>query len=355
MLLFGGMAYAATANPVVQGTHNSSIYKTGQTVTINGAINGDVFCAGQTVNVHATVHGDILCAGQTVNVDGQVFGSVRLAGQTVNLTAQVTHGASLVGQDLTVQSGARIGQDVSLAGQTVTVNGSVGRDISAASSNLTLASAVGRNVTAQVEQLTLNGGAKIGGSLTYTSPNVAQLQSGAVVSGKTTHNVTAVHHANRHAFLFFRLYWLVALIVFGIVLAAIFGRLFRRINPAWGTDFWIALLTGFVASIVVPIGILILFATVIGVPLALLVLLLWLVAALLSLPVSGYFTGSLLLRRSHPVLIMLVGTVILALLTLIPFVGWFIALIIYWLGVGIILVGIRRHYPRKIPVRSEGA
>jgi cytoskeletal protein CcmA (bactofilin family) len=347
--LFAGVAHAAGLNRTVTGITNHTIYTSGDTVTISGVVNGDIFCAAQTVTINATVNGDVICAGQVIDVNGMVNGNVRLAGQTVNLGAVVTRSASLVGQDVVITSSGRVGQDAGLLGQTATINGRVDRDVTTTSDALIINSSIGRNISATVNNLTLSGGARVAGNVAYYSPHTLQRNSGATVVGATAyHYRAAVHHTpitiSTAGFLFAEIYWLVALIVLGVVLVALMPRVFRGWNPVWGNRFWWLLLTGFVAMFAAPAIILLLTLSIVGIPLAILVLLLWLVIGLLSVPFAAYFTGSLIVPRLHPVLIVLIGGVILAILELIPILGWIIGVVAYWLGVGTVLAGLRRDY-----------
>lgn len=344
--VFTGMAYAAHQS--VQGTTNRTVYKVADTITIEGTVNGDVFCAGQTVNINATVNGDILCAGQTITVEGTVNGNVRLVGQTVNLAATVTGSASIAGQDVSLERTASVGRDASLAGQTVTLSGKIGRDLSGGVNNLVINNSVGRNVLLQTNQLTLDNRARIGGNLSYTSPNTLHKNGGAVVVGKTTYHKGQVErHGFNGVFWAWRFYWWVALIVLAVVLAALFPQLFRRWHPGGGAGLWWALLTGFIAMFVVPVAIFVLFITIIGAPLGLILLLLWLAAGLLSMALASYFVGSVISRNKlHPVLMALIGAVILGGLMAIPKVGSIFAILAYWLGIGMLLIGLKRSYHR---------
>ena len=343
-----GAVYAATGNQVVHGTVDHSVYEAGRTVTINGTINGDVLCAGQTVTVDATVNGDVLCAGENITVNGTVSGSVRLAGQTVHLGARVAHGAAMAGNDLVLEDAANVGDDLSLAGQTVVANGAVGRDLNGSGGAVTLGGPVGRNVSLHNDTLTLNSGANIVGSLTYTSNHQLQRHDGARVGGIISrHNVQAHQHAGI-SFIWLKLYWLAAMAVLGVVLVALFPRPFRRWTPAWGAGFWRALLVGFVAMFAVPVLGIVLLASVVGAPLGIMVALLWIVAAMVGAVFAAYFTGTLIVPKLHPVLIVLVGGIVLAVLELIPVLDWIVGVVAYWLGTGVLLTGLGRYYLRTV-------
>lgn len=348
-LTTGVTVYAAGGSQVTQGSADHSVYKVGDTVLVTGTINGDVFCVGQTVTIDATVNGDVLCTGQSVTVSGRVNGNVRLAGQDVNLSAVVTRGAAMAGQSVTVESAAQVGQDASLAAQSATIDGTVGRDLNGTAGMMTLGGRVGRNADLRVDNVTLGSTAAVADNLTYTSPNTLHRTAGAQVLGTIIHHKAAVHNrAGTGAFIWFEVYWLAAIVVLGVVLEALFPRLFWGWNPVYGAGFWWSLLVGFVAMFVVPVVIAALLATVIGAPLGILLLLLWLAAALLAMPLAAYFIGSLAVSNLHPVLRILVGGIILGVVELIPVIGWIVGLIAYWVGSGILLRGIKRSYRRPV-------
>ena len=141
-----------------------------------------------------------------------------------------------------------------------------------------------------------------------------------------------------------RLFGIGALIIMSIVLVAIFPQIFSKWNIGYGKRFWWAMLTGLISMIVVPIVIFALFITVIGAPLGFLLLLIWVATAMVSMTFASYFIGSLIARKLHPVLIVLIGGVVLGLLELIPVVGWVFALLAYWLGMGLLLSGIKNSF-----------
>ncbi len=341
--LFSGMVYAASPTQTIQGSTNKSIYKVAQTLDISGTVNGDIYCAAQTININATVNGDVLCAGQSITINGTVRGSVRLIGQTITLAGQVTHAATIVSQDTVIENTASVGQDLSAAGRTLVVNGPIGRDINGVVRSITLNSSIGRNVDVHSNSLTLGKNVKVSGSVIYTSPKIITVNRQAIILGGVIYHLPARHNLML-PMLHFMLYILVALIVLGVVLVALFPQAIIKLNPANGSSFWWSMLVGFVAMFLLPIAISILFITIIGAPLGLLLLALWIAVSMLSLPVAAFYTGSLVASRAHPVLIVLLGAIILGLIGLIPFVGGFVLIIAYWVGSGALLRRLKSSY-----------
>lgn len=353
-----GVAAAATRDPVVSGVTNHTVYQFGNSVTVNGTVNGDVICAGQNVNIDATVNGDVICAGQSVTVNGTVNGNIRVAGQTINIGAGTDRNVSVAGQSITLQSGARVGRDAGIAAQSATFNGQVGRDLNAAAQSLTLNDSIGRNVDATVNKLNLQSGAKIGGNLSYTSHNKLSQSGGATIAGTVSYHQPQTKANKGHGsfwgfWLLRALYFSITLLIFSLILVAIFPQAFAAWNDRLRVRPWLALLIGFLAMFVVPAIIVALFITVIGAPLALLLMLSWIIIFfLLSAPVAAYYIGSLILRNGHPLLRVLVGGLILGLLNFVPVLGVIVTLLAVWLGSGGILLNLRHSY-RSPNYRTE--
>lgn len=353
---FAGVAHAQSfrtgTNTVVSSseTVDGTLFISGRSVEIAGTVNGDVFVAGQTVTVSGTVTGDVLGAGQTVRVSGRVDGDVRVAGQTVTIGATVGRNLSAAGQAVTVEGGGRVEGDASLAGTDVVINGSVGRDVMLGTNTATLNGRVGRNIQAGTDQLALGNEADIGGDVTYTSKRTVTRSSGAQVAGKVTRSEPAGKRESKQAEGFawaFVLWLLTSMLLLAVVLVLLLPRLFQQATTDAVRNLGWVFLTGFVASLVLPIVIIGLMFTVIGIPLALLMLLVWLVLLMLSGPFAAYLLGYSILRNrtDNAIWYILTGGVILLLVYLIPVLGFLVLLVAHWFGLGMQLWQLR-HVPK---------
>jgi cytoskeletal protein CcmA (bactofilin family) len=333
--------HAATVTVSSGQTVNSTLFAAGRTIDIAGNVNGDVFCAGANVTISGRVHGDVLCAAQNLTVTGQVTGDVRLAGQNVTLGGLVAGNATIAAQSLTQQSRSAVNGDVSLTGQDATLNGRIGRDVAGATQTLSIGGPVGRNISVNVNKLHLSSGARVTGNITYASNNTLSQASDAQVAGTVTKHaaVTHKHHGiSAAAGWLFLLYAYVVLTVTAVVLVLVLPGLFERAAAVTWGRLGLTFLIGLVSSIVVPVVLVLLMATAIGIPLALMAGLMWLLAVLLSGPFTAYLLGRRILRRSNPLLVMLVGAAVVFLLYLLPFVGWLFWLIGMWVGLGALLM-----------------
>jgi cytoskeletal protein CcmA (bactofilin family) len=307
-------------------------------------------------------------------LSGTTDGDARLAAQTINLNGEISGNVTAAAQSISSSSESQIGQDAELAAQDIVLNGTIERDTAAAATHVTLGGEVGRDLTAMTERLVLSSGSQVAGNVEYTSDNQVSRQSGAEVGGEVTRHAPKRDEGAQHygslvgVNLGFAIYWFFAALLVALVLVLLLPRLFHAAGVRASHHLGKTFLVGFVASIVVPILILLLMITVIGLPLGLLALLVWLLIVLLSGPFAAYLTGRLLLReRTHnAIYIMLAGSALLLFLYFVPFLGVVAVLAAFWFGVGMILMQLARlprpHYvlsdeaatsTRRVPVRDN--
>lgn len=341
-------------------TIDGTLYTSGQTVDIASEVDGDVYCAGQTVTISGHIRGDIMCAAQNITVSGLVDGDVRLAGQTVSIASNVTGSATIAAQTFNLDSKGRIGRDITLGTANGVINGAIGRDIVAGSGQLTVAGDVGRNIEAEVSDLQLGSNARVSGNVTYTSTKEVSRSNGAEVGGTITRNEPSKNDSDNNAGVLFGLSigWFVYCLLAMLLLATAVALLAPSVlNNATGQAMlrpWRALLVGFLASIVVPIAIILLAVTIIGIPLAIVMLLAWFLIVILSSPVFAYYLGRNILRSSaQPLVIMAVGIIIAVTLYFIPVIGFIFMLVSLWMGAGMLLLELFRRSPKREDAQAE--
>lgn len=334
---------------------DSTLYSAGQDITIKGTINGDVFCAGQNIQIDATVHGDVICGGQTVVIKGQIDGDIRAAGQTVIVGADVAHNVTIAGQSVLFEDTAKVEGDATLTGNSLNLDGMIGRDVLLTGAMTTLNGSIGRNLETYGETLVINNAATIGGTLNYTSNNEAQIATGAQITGEVTRHTPekpAAAEGPSEATLWgisigFYLYMLAGMLLLGLLLALFLPQAVRRTGQIAFKKFGITLLTGFLAGLVVPAICIALAVTFVGIPLAFMIMIAWMLIGVIALPLAAHFYATLIFRKlKNTVGLMAIGVVLLVTVLFIPFIGWALAIISFWIGTGSLLIAIKQALPK---------
>lgn len=323
-------------------TRTGTYYAAGRDVTIDGDVNGDLVCAGQNVTVNGAIHGDILCAAQTLTINGPVDGSVRLVGQVVNVTGTVGRNGTIAGQ--TVDVSGHITGDLGLLAQTATVNGAVDSDVYGVTQALTIGSSVGGAVV-RVDTLQLTSNAHVKGNINYTSPNTATF-SQSQVGGSVTHNLPAptTHHmASFGSIVWTIIFFILGIWVLAFVLVLVVPRSVTSVTDSMFSKPALHIGIGIATMILAPILATILLFTVIGIPLAVLIWLLWILGIALAYVFATIGVGLLILRwtkwnKGSLLWAVAIGVPVGIIVFNVPFIGWLVALVALWWGLGSLAV-----------------
>lgn len=331
-------------------TVDNTVFIGSKNVDIAGTVNGDVFCGAQTVNISGTVNGDVICGAQTINISGSVEGDVRLGAQTVNLTGTVSRNATIAAQTINTDSKSQIAVDADFGASDVNLNGNIGRDLAVGGANINIGGSVGRDIKSSADKISLSPSAKVGGGIDYTSRNKISVANGAAVAGQVTQHEPKKEKGSLVKLMFFggvaALIFALVLLACALVVTALFPQAVHRVSSQGIARPWRSLLVGFIASIVAPIiGVILLF-TVVGIPLAILMFIAWMLIAMTSGLFTAYYVGRRVwTSQNNALLRVLAGGAILLILYMIPFIGFLIMLLAFWLGVGMVLQELKTRTP----------
>jgi hypothetical protein len=322
-------------------TVNDDIYAGAGTISISGTVNGSVIAGGGTITVSGNVTRDLILGGGTINVTGKVGGSIIAAGGNLTVNAPIAQDVVVTGGMVDVGSGATVGRDLVIAGGMATVSAPVTRRVQMSAGSLTLRNRVGGDVRGTVDHLKLDG-AQIGGNLDYTSKNLVELVNGGRVAGTTTRHTPVDRGGGLGDGFLGWLRALVGILALGLLLIFLLPGLSTRAIDIERAQPWASLGIGAAILVITPIVALIVFIAGIFLGfwwLGLLLIPLWILALAIGYVVSGFLLGRLIFAqlgwgRYHDALALLAGLFVLAVIGVIPIIGWLVGLAALILGVG---------------------
>ncbi|MBI4022925.1 hypothetical protein HY375_02060 [Candidatus Berkelbacteria bacterium] len=307
-------------------TVNDTLLTAGNTVDLRGAITKDVFVAGNAVSVSDTVGGNVIAAGNTVQISGTVTGDVIVAAGSVVLTKE-----AVVTGDVLLFTGA------------AEILGTIDGDLDTYAGSIELGGTVAGNVKVQGETLTVANGTIISGSLSgqlvqpYTENPAATVQGetsltvgsgtdGAWMPGLITATVSSA------------LLGMLGVLVTGLVLFLVAPKLLAHLRTMSFMVPGTSLLSGLVTLIVAPILFVLLMVFIVTIPLGLLMLALLSAAGILGGIFGNLWAGDLLTKKKwNPMAAFLLGTVVVGVLGLIPFLGGLLVFVAWLVGFGTVL------------------
>lgn len=316
---------------------NRDYFAAGESVTIEGVVNGDAYVAGNTVTVTGTVNGDVLVAARYVDVRGIVTGDIRGAGERVVISGKVGGNLTLAGSSVEISSSALIpGGIVAGAGE------------------MTVSAPIGKGITAGVGTLRID--KSVGGDLTYWSEHDLALGTDATVSGTVVrHDIPKQEKKERAAagavagaIAGVKFLEMIGFLIMGALVIKLMPHYTASVIEQTRAKPWLSLFVGFCFTIIAPVSVIILLATLIGIPLAFVVLLSFILICVFAKIFAALFVGKAVLsvfsKKPNMYGSLFVGIIVFFVLMVIPFLGWIAIAVLYLMSLGGLLLQKKQLY-----------
>jgi hypothetical protein len=338
---------------LIASSSPGNVYAAGASVVVAAPVAGDLSVVGGSIISATLIAGDELFLGGSISSRSHVDGNLRVAGGTISVDDPV--GGDLVAFGLSVDDLGSVGGSVFIVAADTELTGGADGPVIIYGNNVSLGGTFGGDVTVVASgRVALAAGTKIAGKLTYQSPEEAIVPSSAVVHGGVLYtNASYLPDVgtSRILSLISIGVFLVIRVLGALILAGLFAGLFPRLNAQFVEDtvnlrpsrILLTTLLGLAVFIATPVLALLLMITFVGIGLALLFLIVYAFLALLALLYAGILIGALIARRfSHRTLVLwhdgVLGMLILSIITLVPYIGLFVALLVTAFSAGMLLI-----------------
>lgn len=159
-----------TEETVVTGDH----YVAANRVLVRGTIEGDLFAlAGQDLRIEGEVTGSVTALASEVNVSGVIGGSLRVTSPSVQISGEVGGDVVAVAFGIELLAGGQVGADLVMWAWKAGSHGSVSEDVEGSQRRLELSGVVTGNVRVSANRVSVVDALLVGGDLTYRSSNEA--------------------------------------------------------------------------------------------------------------------------------------------------------------------------------------
>ena len=378
------------AGETVQG----SLFLNASRVKIEGVVDGNVFAIGQTVEVSGEIKGDLIVFSRLVQIDGSLTGDLYAADSRLILgsEARVGQDAYVLALIFRMLDGSEIGRDlylISLAGQ---FSGSVGRYQTAYVGLLELLSLIfGENnpLRPLLPSIESSAGpmANLASRTVGHDHRLSPLMSGLglpVIGMVTALNAlaqaAAIDGAALGNWLLAQLRNLIPLLLLGLLLLWQFPGFMQGVTVNLRKRTWSSLGHGLVAFfvfcgtailavvLVVALGFFFSFLNLDALAwitwisglgtLGVILTAFYAACVYVSKILLAYLIGSFLLGRvpektwGRRVWMLLLGTLIVVLLLAVPILGWVIAVLVMFFGLGAMYLYLRSRWPRRASLES---
>jgi len=349
-----GTEYSLDSSEVI----SDNFYVAGGDISIGGPVLGDLITAGGNVVVSNRVSGDLLIAGGSITILESVGGDVRIAGGSTLISKDVDGDLIVAGGSVQVLPGVVIGKDIIVTGGSLNMSGVVRGNVKFIGGAITINGQVNGNVKAEArDRVKIGDSALIKGDLIYSGrkEDVLEKSDRATIEGevvykkegifyqlhKTESDNNYVKNSAMAIVGIFAIFKLIAVLVAGLFGVIFFKKFSNSVVKHTVENPGKELLRGLVVFIVVPVAIILLFATLIGSFVAMVALLFYGVTVVTASVYAGIIFGAWLHKRLQNREDLVVnwknaigGIILLAIIAFVPVVGWIVGLIFFLFALG---------------------
>ncbi len=328
-------------------------YAAGASVVITAPVAGDLSAVGGSIVTAATVAGDELLFAGSVSSRAPVLGDFRAVGGSVNIEEAVS--GDIIAFGLSVRDSGRARGNVFIIAANVSMTNGATGPVIIYGNNISLAGDFADDVNiVSSGSVTLVASTTIAGKLSYEAPEEATIPSSASILGGVEYtNASYLPDAGTSRILsiisigLFLLVRILGALILAGLLAGLFPRpaemLVDRAMTLRPTRILLTILLGFAVFVVTPVLLLLLALTFVGLGIAILLLISYATIVLLSLIYAGILVGNLFARRYAGRDTVLwhdgvVGMLVLSLISLIPYIGFFIVILLTTFSAGTLLI-----------------
>jgi len=345
----GGEIYSLRPGDII----NDNLYAAGGSVNIAGTTNGDLIIAGGNLIVSGPVSGDVAAAGGTISITSNIAGDVRIAGGNIVISSPVAGDLIAAGGQISVAPGSIIGKDVQIAGGNISYEGQTNGSLDIKGETVYIDGTVAKDAVIRAQNIKLGPNAKIQGKLDYYSNNQIALETGASVKGETNFHKVSLANDNTEKgvkgfkIAFFSFLTIIAILKFvaGIAAALILFYFFKPQTSAVLESsilkFWPEALRGFIVLVAVPVAVILSFITIIGSALGVIALLFYMamiaIASIVTVLLFAKLCIKYLFHKENYELnwwVIVISSLALAVVSLIPVVGWIVGFVIFLSALG---------------------
>lgn len=312
---------------------NHDLYVTGTDITVEAdeTVNGNAFLFGDTVTIRGQIGGDLFVVANTLNVDGgQIYGNVfALASDTIRLDGLI-YDLYAVCDNLTVAYDGLTYRDLKVTCNTASINGVIGKDV---------------NIEAR-ESLTIESDCFIYGNLNYSAPTEIDIAD-SLIEGDTNYSELSITSSNNVlGYVISLLTILVFTLIVWLVASKLAPKFYTRLTTMAPKKMALSILVGLLALIITPLVAALLMMTVVGIPVGLALLAIYMIAVVLSFAMAVMSISAKLaskvkaLAKLNNLLAVILVTIVLWLLSLIPYAGPVITLIVILAGFGMLILSV---------------
>lgn len=299
----------------------------------------DVYAIGNNLKFAGRVQADILVAGNNITIETEnVGGSIRVAGATISINSNVERNINAAAASIEIKDGTKA-KGIYLASGDVNFNGEA-EDLFVNADTVTINGTITGNVKVNCSKLIIDENAKVDGTFEVRAEE-DPIILGNFDNSKINFSKINTDYDNESLFaginIVGKIISLITAIVFCVLITLFCSRYNNRACEKLEHRAWLPFLIGFATLIVLPIAAILLCITVVGIPISVISLIIYGILIYLAPVFTGIIFGRFVLKNMNAYLSAIIFTLIVKVITFIPYVGGFTVFICILLSLGVFI------------------
>jgi hypothetical protein len=326
-------------------SEHENLWAAGATVAVRGSVKNDVRAAGAEVDVDAVVGRDTWAAGAIVAIAGESKRNLYAAGARVNVDARIGGKLSVAGARVLIGPRTEVAGATRVAGADVVFAGTSRGPAEFYGDSVQIDGRIMGDLRVRARSVSLAKGAVVDGNAVFETLDEPQIDVGATVRGRQTVTIPMRTSIDRRSIFV----GLGAAVLFGVGAGFVLGLIMllaarpfveRAIDAMWTVPVRSAFV-GLGVLVLVPIVAALIMVTIVGIPIGLLILLAFPLAVAVGFVLAAFGLSDRLMNRDRVersfggrLLLLIVGLIILAVVGLIPVLGFVVGVLALLIGLG---------------------
>jgi cytoskeletal protein CcmA (bactofilin family) len=323
-------------------TLSQNVLSAAQVLEIYGHLEDDLFAAARNIEMSGIISDDAIIAAEVITLNGTVGDMTLAAGDSITISGELRGDLFIAGNKIRITPQASIRGNVVIAGNEILVeNGIIEGWIRIYGNDVTLGGTIQRYVELNINEISFTEDYNPLGATTIIS--YQDIDAETLPNAPENLTIIVEEQGGWGIMLLIRLWASVSVLIIGFLLLIIFPQtsvdLYRFSKEHYLKNTGIGLLL-FLAIPIVGILLLLLFFTI---PLAFLIWMLYAIALLISYLLVALLLGSIVIRYFKTESFadhywgLVLGMALIFLLTIIPYAGPLINVILFFFGLGSLL------------------
>jgi len=329
------------------------LFKAGESILLNGEVNGDVILIAGEVIVNATISGDLIIFAGQADIKGDVADDLRVIAGQVDINAKIKGDASIAAGQTTINQDSEISNHLILFSALADHSGLVNKNVWIYAARTRFNGQSNENVFLSASNVDIYSDTNINGNLKITYGEKPIISNRAQIGGdlieekslsldnqRSLKDLQIKKPAVKGISAFIAIQNLIALsinVLIGWLILALIPDFAKKLINIGQTQSGSAIGWGLLTLLIVPVIGLTFIISLIGIPFGVLTFMYYAISIYFAHLVSGLIIGSRLLKDKKfkkPYKSFLLGMLILAVLKLIPVLGWLVYFILTLFGLG---------------------